>query len=277
VLKVVNPSVIYGLHFVLHPGYLYAVNDLAEEIPIVLVQHGHIGGLRALGFHDFRGAENVILWGRREQEELESRDNIPVPLSIVVGNPKLAYIKNQLDESATKSNRVNVLYVSSAGGAASLQQSRRALQIFNKALTNLEQVSIEYRPHPLEDVQNFPEESMGSDVSKEDIVSAPGVYEHLTRADIIVGTQSTVLLEAVALGVPVIQLLPEQATTDWDPGIVGANSVGRLTEEIRDILDDDAYRDQLIRQEQEYVKGIFKNIESNSVIPDAASVLKKHI
>ena len=89
--------------------------------------------------------------------------------------------------------------------------------------------------------------------------------EILPKADLIVGTSSTILLEAMALGIPVIQLLPEEMSSFWkNINLVNASTVNELIKLIDKLMFDVNYRKSVLEKQNGLVVDLWGNYQHAS-------------
>ncbi|UOE55161.1 hypothetical protein [Cytobacillus oceanisediminis] len=134
ILKCTKPKVIYGLHFISNPGLLSAIQEIQKNeklsIEVLLMQHGFF---QQGGFHDFAGADYVILWGNYHEEILKTFKN--PPKTEVIGNVKLSNLKiNQ--ETIIKSHKEDMVYISSGDPRIeeNYEHLRSIIEVTNKKI-----------------------------------------------------------------------------------------------------------------------------------------------
>ena len=276
VLSLIRPSAVYGIHYIWNPGYLAAINEMRgdELIPIkLLIQHG---ANKIEDFHDFKGADCVILWGDHFKAVLNSgRYLIPVPQYKVIGNPKLEVEVRKREERTGHSgcpdpltNKKVILFVSTLDGPGG-DYNRKALRIFASSMRNFPgEWSVIYRPHPGDfDNLDYCRDLIQNGTSKREQVLDldMDIYELFKRADVVIGTNSTVIPEAMGFGKPVIQILPDFSGTDWcEHGLLGVSTDEELHEALKGILGSDEYREQVLVAQQTLANNMFGEIVGTS-------------
>lgn len=262
----ISPDTVFGLHFMMNPGYLFGLSGYSNA-EIILIQHGIMPPEE--GFHDFKGADEVLIWGQRSKEELSkiaTKGNLSTPKSKIVGNPKLEQIRKAqwFRERVRENGGVVILYVSSAGAAASFEYAQKSAKLFSQVIENLQiPVTAMYKPHP-KNVNNYPD-ILDINIDKNKIKNDHSVYELIANADIVVGTESTVMVEAVALETPAIQLLPDISKNDLtEHGLIGINTHSELRDELRLITTNTSYRKEILEREKSVAERYFaiNSIES---------------
>ncbi len=273
ILHVVQPSVVFALHFILNPGFLAAIDETSaqKERPLkILIQHGYFSsGL----FHDFKGADCVLLWGQYSEAVLRSGFLIPVPTSEVVGNPKLeleitrARARTGESVSAQTDSAIReILFVSTVDAPGREYHSRAARLLANAMRTCPLSWHALYRPHPAERMDNYDRL-----VAEQLIVAgqitprSAAIYDLLHHADVVCGGNSTALLEAAAMGIPVIQILPGMSGTDWcNQGMTGASTEHELREALQALLTNPERRRNALAEQQTLVDMMFAQVEGSA-------------
>jgi len=266
ILESARPSVIYGIHYILNPGYLAAIREAKTDgwsLKTVLMQHGEFS---PGAFHDFKGADCVILWGTYFQDVLTRMggSTIPVPPSVVIGNPKLEVelvriARNERVVSSKESRRRNVVFVSEPS-----DHSRKAMRLVAQAVKGSD-VHVTYKLHP----GHHPHELAYCDeltseglVGKDQIAKDLNIYDAIADCEVVIGTRSTAILEAIAVGKPVLQILPELSQTDWaQRGILSASTEGQIRDRLRLLIESADYREKVLLSEQRLAREMFNDVE----------------
>ena len=269
VLTMIRPSVVYGLHYILNPGYLAAIDEMRGDgyRPIkLLIQHGaFVSG----EFHEFKGADCAIVWGDYFKTVLNSKYLIPVPQCRVIGNPKLEVEVRKRKEGNGSNGRLdtpksrNAVLFASTPDLPGEDYNRKALYLFTTSLRACcGEWSVLYKPHPGEDLAVYRSLVQNGFIGQEQIVGGGvSTYELIARADVVVGTKSTVIVEAAALGKPVIQVLPDMSGTDWSAyGLLGVSTEEELCSALNGILCSDEYRERVLVAQQTLVEKMFGTI-----------------
>ncbi len=221
-LRATGARAVFGLHFTLHPGFLGAVRRRRAETgapSVTLIQHGVFS--HAWETHDFFGADRVLLWGAAAAEELAAFPGATPPVTLV-GHPKLDAMRRAAAARAHSTGAPRVLVLGTNGVEA---REREAIVLAAEALPETATRQVRFRPHPREPRTTY-EALIDRGVLRPGQIEADGdVYDAVLAADLVLGTQTTLLPEAVALGVPAAQLLPERFEVDWARrGLANASS-----------------------------------------------------
>lgn len=273
VLALTRPSVTYGLHFMSNPGYLAAIDGMlaSGSTPVkLLIQHG---AGPSEDFHDFKGADTVIVWGDYSASFLKSNFLIPVPPSRALGNPKLEAELRRLKQSEGGTTPVPeegtpkcLLFVSTLDTPPD-DYHGKALSLFAASVHKCRGPwRVIYRPHPGESLDRYhrliEEGLMAADQIADR--SMP-IYELIGRADLVAGGFSSVIPEAAALGKPVVQILPEMSGTDWVRcGMAGASTEQELCSFMQGVLSDRDYRQKVLSSQQTLVESMFSGVFGSS-------------
>jgi len=242
-----KPSAVLGLHYVENPGFIGALREhhdgSGNRAETFLLQHGVFS--HAWGIHDFGGADKVLIWGPQSQREMAAfQDNAPP--STVVGYPRLQARAGEFQfEHHGQGGRVLVL------GTNDLPERQlEALQLIAEGLPETEDRKVTYRPHPSEPAATYKSLVACGLLREQQIRRGGSLYEALAAADVVVGTTSTALPEAVNLGVPAIQVLPERFEFQWGVGAMAtASSSEALTQVVDSVLRNPAERSALLERE----------------------------
>lgn len=267
-IESVCPSVIFGLHYIGHPGYIKGINDgrgLNGNLKSVLIQHAFFGPNI---YHDFKGADYVLLWDKYFEEALNvDYMVIPIPITKVIGNPKLEHAmnKNKLLRSCFSNQKnVNVktviLYISNDPNGDIVP----ALEMFSQVVKCLENVVVIYKLHPGENLKYYyPLIEIGL-IDIKQIIKDVSIYNLSNMVDLVVGTSSSSMYDFIALGKPAIQFIPDKP--HWKiSGITNISTKDELRKELRSIIDSNSYKDTVLKEEQEGTKTTVGNIKNVSV------------
>ena len=211
----VAPKVIVGLHFVSTRGWQGAIAEAGGggRYPfVVLVQHGAFDARDE--FHDFEGADLVLLWGERWRRELSRFTSLPfrkVPTGLVTGHPKydiggeaVPAAVRQDGSSARSRNGVQVLYFS---GHDSGRTKEAPLAQVIAASKRGRGFDFMVKPHPAERDGTLARLVANRQLHARQVLSAKQpIQARILDADVVVGSESTALFEAVRLGRPVVLL-----------------------------------------------------------------------
>jgi hypothetical protein len=273
VLALIRPSVTYGLHFITHPGYLAAIDIMRSHgsKPVkLLIQHG-VGPPE--DFHDFKGADTVIVWGDYFVNFLKSNFLIPVPPSRVLGNPKLeAELTRQrlseegIEPAHKEGTQKCLLFVSTIDVRAD-DYHRKALSLFASSVHKCRASwRVIYRPHPGESMDRYHRLIEEGFMTADQLADpATPIFDLLGRADLVAGGFSTVIPDAAALGKPVVQILPEMSGTDWaQQGFSGASNEQELCAFMQGVLGDADYRRKVLASQLTLVERMFSEIPGSA-------------
>lgn len=210
-----DPDLVYGLYVgTARPGYLAALRDRpTDERPeLVLLQHGVITPRSP---PDFRGADRILAWGTHQARFLKRWSLIDPPPIEIVGNPKVDQLRGRVPPPSLEDDQdLTVLFISNPDIVQGEDVNRRALEIFNEAAKSANGWTPRYRPHPFESLDKFPPDPGSNRIDRSKLPDA------LETADVVIGRESTALLEAVATGRPAIQV-----DVEADSGSSSANSL----------------------------------------------------
>ncbi len=246
-LAAARPHAILGVHFMENPGFLPALREAAARghpVTALLLQHGVFS--HAWETHDFHGADRVLVWGPQSQRELAAFPG-PTPPSTIVGHTRLeALLQRRSRRPRPLQPQILVL------GTNDLpEREHDALLLAAQALPDGNGRRVTFRPHPSEPEAPY-RHIVETGLARPDQIRRDGdVYDALLSADVVVGTQTTVLPEAVVLGIPAIQLLPERLEVDWrSRGMASASDPAALSALVDDLLADPAARERTLDAER---------------------------
>jgi hypothetical protein len=235
-LALTGARVVFGLHFMLDGGIRGAIRNSGvrgARPRVVVMQHGIFVG--DWPTHDFHGADRVLLWADAWLTEL-NRFPTPLPAGTVIGNPKLEWL---LEGSATGSQSRPLKSAAAATGTQRVlvvgtngepHRDRQALRLAATALPETDGLTVLFRPHPAEPRENYLALIREGLLRPHQLDDSRDAYAALRSANVVIGTQSTLLLEAVSLGVPAVQLLPELFEVDWaQRGLPSASTAEELS------------------------------------------------
>src|SRR5690606_38016961 len=250
----VRPSALLGLHLMTDPGVMGGValhRASGARLPVVLLQHGLFSG--DWPTHDFHGADLVMLWREASREELARFPDAP-PAG-VVGTPRLAAPGlGARAEGPAPGGPATVLV---AGTNGDPEVGRRALLTALEALRGLGGVRVRVRPHPREPRAAYEEAARTGLLPPGALDASPDPYAAVRAASVVVGTASTLLPEAVALGVPVVQVLDGGERTWWSGGLAAASTPGDLRALVSRLVSDAAYRAEVLAGEAATARAAF--------------------
>lgn len=243
-----RPRVVLGLHYMTDPGVRGAIDlhrRAGERVPVVLLQHGLFSG--DWPTHDFHGADLVMLWGESSRSELARFPD--APHAVVVGNPRLGALEAHAPEPTFA-----VLY---AGTNGDKEEGRKALHMALEALRGLPGVTLRVRPHPKESRAAYDEAVEMGLLARDQIDDAADPYDAVRGASVVLGTVSTLLPEAVALGVPAVLVADAAGDTWWSPRLLRASTPAQLREVVSGLVRDAAYRAETLGRERAVAEDAF--------------------
>lgn len=138
-----------------------------------------------------------------------------------------------------------------------------------------ERLTIIFKPHPkiisndkmLREI--FPLKATNTQDEKLRLVCDGDVYEWMEKADILIGTYSSTVIEAIAFGLPVI-LLTSERIPDMSPFqmhnamVLTANDVRTLSKYVDQLIQDSAFRDYYLRQLKSVVSEVFGELNGGA-------------
>jgi hypothetical protein len=260
-LSEMEPEILYSVQYNSNRGYLRAIEEYRDRSPLpnIVVQHG---AFRDIHFHPFAGADHAVLWGEHFQKVLEGIRIPEQPSSVhVLGNPNLESKRAKLSPSSRGPDGEPTLLYASTGSPFGEQ----ALSMFAEVAFREEEIEVVYKPHPHgEKVKYEPLQERGL-VRSDQIRPEADIYELAVEADVVFGTQTSVLPEAVAFDTPAIQLLPDPSTEDWrEYGLRHVASRAELAEDIHRIATVDGYVADLLDRESELAKQMFGDLDGSA-------------
>ena len=265
VLEVTCPKVVFGLHFMLTPGYLSALKDNngLERPEVFLIQHGVLFDQK---YHlSFKGADKAILWGESSKDYLPNLSHLPNPEAFVIGNPSVLRLQQEVSiGKAERRENLTVVFAANAESPLDDEWNAEARQLFVSASDRLESIVSVFRSHP--GARSIPISRKlrnRGELGRCQLDTESTFPEVLSRADVIVGTFSTALLEAIAVGVPVVQLIPEKLPVVWqDINMVSASNVEQLVDVLSRLESEESFREAVVRQERSGLTRVFGDYEN---------------
>ena len=248
------PTVVLGIHFVYSRGWQAAIRDApcsTSRPTVILVQHGALEV--ADEFHDFDGADVVMLWGERWRRELlayPTREFLPKPKAVVTGNPKYDDMTRVVAQASLRPTRPvegrRVLFVSGhENGRTKLAPLKMAIA----AASQDRGFDLIVKPHPASR-----DGVLAGFVNRGNLLSGavlPGshpIQDGVRDADIVIGPESTTLFEAVRIGRPVV-LLSESPSQAFE-GFLTASDASGLHRHLEALADDQAWRDRVLERQR---------------------------
>lgn len=264
ILSIIRPKCIYSIHYIQEPGCLDAISTLKNKPIKVMIQHGFLG--KVSSFHDFKGADLVILWGNYHKQVLN--DKFDLRPSLVLGNPKLEEklseterlnIKVQIGES----DILKILYISS-GSPLKSKLNKESLDIFVGAIKD-QNFKITYKLHPGELKRDYKYYLKKRLINPEQLVLDEDILNLINQSDIIVGSNSTSLYEATVFMKPVINVSGQYSNIYWGKlGLAFANNSSDLKRIIFNLLLDSHYYDKIVSKQINLIEDFFNGIQGSS-------------
>jgi hypothetical protein len=265
-LHLFTPKCVYGIHYILSPGVHDALKSIKEKNPliVILIQHGLFYS-DDNPYHDFKGADLVILWGNYHARLLEKLTNSPP--YVVLGNPKLEVALQKLNnENGTIKlpdfGITKILYLSAFSPKLDLA-SKESLQLFLEGTRTFKNVDITIRLRPDEPIEHYDEFFASNQIQPKQISINTDLFMDINQADIIVDGISTSIFEAAVLRKPVIQIKTcKSVKTHYV--FQQANSAHELRSIIDRIRTDQTYRNQIIHDQNQLLNELFYEVDGSS-------------
>ncbi len=266
-LRMTKPLLIYGIHYIAAPGYLSAIDEFKQNYRLknILIQHGPFPKGE---FHDFKGADHVLLWGEYYQNILNSITSVPVPPSTVAGNPKMEIELSSWQNPSEENNipSADILFASTPDTTLTGHQNRASIELFAGVMKNYyTKYNVIYKVHPAENMENYNEFVQKGIIRPEQIIKNISIYQLIKKSKVVAGTVTAVLPEAMSMGKPVIQLLLPCLPTDWYKyGVTSASTENELNEKINLILNSSDYKKKVLDSQQRLLSLMFGEIKGSS-------------
>lgn len=194
-----------------------------NKIPSLGLQHGVITPLGSIAYnhseedlHKYKGnlschlADRTAVYGNYFKKLLIKWGNYPADMIVVTGQPRMdivfenkkTYSKGILYKRlGINRNDKLIIYATEFMG----DESKIALSALIRALKQLKNVKLLVKLHPADDKVMYV--SLLKELKYDAIISRDiDLYELIICSDLLISIQSTVILESLALGTPVIQL-----------------------------------------------------------------------
>jgi len=263
--------------------------EIAKEknIPTFILQHGIGGG----GHHPYI-SDYIIAYDEPTKDELNRWTDGTVAV-LPLGAPRFEYLaevakklkRNDFNRQLGKPvNTRNVTFIS--GGAKAFENRKLFLALKTLRQTMPDDVNLIIKLHPRENF-NLKKE-IKKTFSKEElektifIKKAIDFYEILANSDIVISTESTGLLEAIAMDVPVIQInfLDQPYDKQCDLSTFGGREpiedAAILTKEVLALIGKDEKREEMVERQILLKNKLFKNFGKCSEIV-AKTIMEKSI
>jgi hypothetical protein len=265
-LEILKPRVVYGIHFVLNPGFLEAIKE--KGLNVHLIQHGFFNS----NLHDFIGSNLVYLWGTYHQERLKKIDSSIE--SIVIGNPKLTNLR--IADKYTLNEKMSILLISSGNTFSNKVLYRMTLNAI-KAIKAYKDsnVVLKYRLHPSEDIDDYREWIERGILRENEIIhSSNDVYNDIYQSEVVIGALSTVINEAAYLNRLAIRLFDPSLMEEIGDGIIKVGTKEDLDTLLFQLLNDDYYK-QLLTIQKQSMNNIF--LPNSNAGKSIADIIKEYI
>lgn len=259
-LQLHDPSVIYSIHFIGNPGYLSAIREYkrSNQLIVILIQHG---AFESGDFHDFNGADEVILWGKIYKKKLNNIPHSDAVDAVSIGNPKLQIKKNKLTNNTKQTQ--TILFASSPA-----DYNTEAISILLDSVE--EDWNLIFKPHPSTDDDTFKQHFRDQSINPSTVMTRKSIYKLIMSSDVVVGTVSTTLLEAIYLGTPSIQLFSDKkkknriqkSKKDRSEFMMSSSNALDLNQKLKYILSDKNNQETILRSQQQQVQHIFGNTDT---------------
>lgn len=254
-----RPKCIYGIHFLLTPGCIRAIENSKYPIICTLIQHGLIASEK-YERHHFKGADLVFVWGEFFNNLLKAKENAPA--SIVLGNPKLEQAKNDftLLNKSIKKDGFNILYVLT--GSLQDEFNSKNLILFSNSIKKMNKIRVIYKLHPNSSKREC-EFFIRKGIMKEnEIINDVPIQLLINQSDLVIGDYSTSIYEAAAWNKPVIQIYQSNYPEIYIK-FSSVNTHEQLTNLINRLYKDQKYYADFIKKQQQSVSELFLQIDGS--------------
>lgn len=208
-----------------------------EEIPVFCIQHGTTAFFQEGIDYYGRSSGRYITWGQYFKDEYLKRQIMEEQNIFVLGYPHLQFYeyerskKDDAKENDAKENNKerNVLFIGSLWPVygEGIEEAVYELVYELSNLCDKIGATLRYRPHPLEKRENLNERF--SDCGNLVISEEKNLYVDIETADLMIGIESTVFLEANAMGKMTIQI-SDVMDANWDMAGLDLTYVCKLSE-----------------------------------------------
>jgi len=260
-LTAAEPRLLYAVQYNSNRGYLKAIEAYERErnLTSVVVQHG---AFRENYYHPFAGADHAILWGEHFKELLETIDTPPQPDNVhLLGNPNLEYKRAQVEATwSTNVDSPTVLYASTGSPFG-----EKALTMFAEVAASFDDIRVRYKPHPHGEAAKYDPLVERGLITDAQLRPDGDIYELVAAADVVFGTQTSVLPEALVFDTPAIQVLPDDSTEAWrEYGLRSVSTAAELESELERLLTEDKYVQHLLDAERELERKLFGEVDGSA-------------
>jgi len=237
-------NVVY-IHLLFNPALKKNINGYK-----IALQHGTLG---ITDFNIFEGADEVILWGEKWRENLQnSYSGKMIPL----GNPKFDNIYNHSNNY--NGNLSKILIISQTHGLSDIE--KKIYFNYIKEFSIMQSgCSITIKLHPAESQSVYSDSGITCGNSLK-IVKDGDLYKLIRDNDIVIGVNSTVLLESVVIGKLVFCLPFSTIKIGWENnGIREIHTPSELCEEFKKLKNPD-YQLKMYAEQQGIIIDYCSNI-----------------
>jgi len=270
IIDTARPSVSLSLSLDFLSGYLRAT----ENVKKVVLQHG-IGP--ALGNKiEANRADVYMVWGDLTFLAVADNEIFPFYSSsniVSVGNPKMNYImRYNLSLDKSDGNSLNkILFISTKINKENFSYASIEIMSNTIKMHNLnQQFEVTYKLHPSEDKSEYSNLNLSDNFS--DANSEKNLYDLIYESDIVVGTMSTGLIEAMAFNKPVIQVVPHdfiysvnEKYSIYNVGILRVHNEKDLYTMIMKLSNNKEYASNCMRQQEKIVKMLFGDYKDSDL------------
>jgi predicted glycosyltransferase len=180
-----------------------------------------------------------------------------------VGHPRLEAMllsrhnthKDRANDVGTSSGRHRVVFLGTNGVEA---DDTAAIELVAEAFQHDASIDLRFLPHPNEPRTKYERLVSSRLIEPDQVVTGGSTYQQVLEAALVLGTQTTMLPESLALGIPVIQVLPERFSVDWQrQGMATASDVDSLQTAARAVLSDPDVKKHLLVNSSALVERMF--------------------
>ncbi len=226
ILEIEKPTVI-----VMHDEYgalqLSLIHAAKKRgIPTISLQHGLISDNILPYFHKpehiknenqgliFPLPDKMCVWSENAKENLLKFGNFPSSIPIITGDPKVDFLKKARE--SFDSNKIKQKYKIKKGRKIVLfatenlpkkEENQKLAKTVISAMKKMENCHLIIKPHPNEtDLTLYTNLISKYNLSESSIITEENLYELLYISNLVILSYSTVGVEAMRMGIPVISL-----------------------------------------------------------------------
>jgi len=215
-----------------------------------------------------------MVWGQFSLEAVNDKNIFPfysLSETIIVGNSKINYSILSHKKYNNISNLKKILFISTKIYKENF--SYDSIEIMSNVENNYsstQKFKVLYKFHPAEDISEYSNFNVDEPGSGQ--VSKSTLYDLILECDVVVGTISTALFEAMTFNKPVIQIVPKKFVDDLDirhsvynSGIQHVNNEQELNDVLTKLLNDKVYTSNYIKNQWSVVDSLFGNYKYASL------------